>query len=207
MKARGFCPHQRAVNCIRIAYIPHSMRLWTISASNTKDASLEIRYSAHPHPIVSGIPSRSTRSRVFVTGVGSPVCFAHPFRLYGSPKISLHSRLSQVHRCRSAPATPRLQHEGASGYMKISDAIHQFFDHYLLHLKGVSQQTIGSYRDAFTLLLPFAAGYHHVPVRHLEVEHLSFDTIVSFLNHIEDRRLTAPERVISAWPPLSPLPK
>ena len=76
--------------------------------------------------------------------------------------------------------------------MKISDAIHQFFDHYLPRLKGVSQQTISSYRDAFTLLLPFAAGYHHVSVRHLEVEHLSFDTILSFLNHIEDRRLNSP---------------
>jgi len=72
--------------------------------------------------------------------------------------------------------------------MKISEAIHQFFDHYLPHLKGVSRQTISSYRDAFTLLLPFAAGYHHVPVRHLELEHLSFDTIVPFLSHIEDQR-------------------
>jgi integrase/recombinase XerD len=76
--------------------------------------------------------------------------------------------------------------------MKISDAIHQFFDHYLSHLKGASQQTIASYRDAFTLFLPFAAGYHHIPVRHLELEHLSFDTIVSFLNHIEAQRHNSP---------------
>lgn len=76
--------------------------------------------------------------------------------------------------------------------MNISDALHQFFDHYLPHLQGVSQQTITSYRDAFTLLLPFAAGYHHIPIQHLKVEHLLFDTIVSFLNHIEDRRRNSP---------------
>jgi len=76
--------------------------------------------------------------------------------------------------------------------MKLSDAIHQFFDHYLPHLKGAGQQTINSYRDAFTLLLPFAARYHHVPVQYLQIEHLSFDAIVSFLNHIEGQRLNSP---------------
>lgn len=76
--------------------------------------------------------------------------------------------------------------------MNLSEAIHQFFDHYLPHLKGSSRQTIASYRDAFTLLLPFAARYHHVSVQHLQVEHLSFDAIVSFLNHIEDQRHNSP---------------
>lgn len=76
--------------------------------------------------------------------------------------------------------------------MRLSDAIHQFFDHYLPHLKGAAQQTIDSYRDAFTLLLPFTARYHHVSVQHLQVEHLSFDAIVAFLNYIEDHRLNTP---------------
>jgi len=76
--------------------------------------------------------------------------------------------------------------------MNLSDSIHQFFDHYLPHLKGAGHQTIASYRDAFTLLLPFAATYHHVPIQHLQVEHLSFDAIVAFLNHIEDQRLNSP---------------
>ncbi len=76
--------------------------------------------------------------------------------------------------------------------MNLSDAIHQFFDHYLPHLKGVSQQTIASYRDAFTLFLPFAARHHHVSVQHLQVEHLSFDVIVAFLNHIQDHRRNSP---------------
>jgi site-specific recombinase XerD len=76
--------------------------------------------------------------------------------------------------------------------MNLSDAIRQFFDHYLPHLKGASIQTVASYRDAFTLLIPFLARHHHVSVQQLQVEHLSFDAIVSFLNHIEDQRSNSP---------------
>lgn len=76
--------------------------------------------------------------------------------------------------------------------MNLSHAIRQFFDHYLPHLMGAGQQTIASYRDAFTLLIPFAAVYHQVPVPHLQLEHLSFDAIVAFLNHIETQRSNNP---------------
>lgn len=76
--------------------------------------------------------------------------------------------------------------------MKLSDCMHQFLDHYLPHLKGASKQTICSYRDAFTLLLPFAAQYHHVPIQDLQVRHLSFNVIISFLDHIENQRNNAP---------------
>lgn len=76
--------------------------------------------------------------------------------------------------------------------MNLSDAIRHFFDQYLPHLKGASIQTVASYRDAFTLLIPFAAHHHHVSVQQLQVEHLSFDTIVAFLNHIEDQRSNSP---------------
>ncbi len=72
--------------------------------------------------------------------------------------------------------------------MKLSLAIHQFFDRYLPHLMGAGQETIASYRDAFTLLIPFAASYHQVPIQQLQLEHLSFDAIVAFLNHIESER-------------------
>ena len=76
--------------------------------------------------------------------------------------------------------------------MKLSDCIHQFFDHYLPHLKGASKQTICSYRDAFTILLPFVARYHHVPIQKLEVRHLSFNAILAFLGYIENQRNNAP---------------
>jgi len=76
--------------------------------------------------------------------------------------------------------------------MKLSDCIHQFFDHYLPHLKGASEQTICSYRETFTLLLPFAARYHHVSIQNLQLEHLSFNAIVSFLDYIEAQRHNSP---------------
>lgn len=76
--------------------------------------------------------------------------------------------------------------------MKLSNCMHQFFDHYLPHLKGASKQTICSYRDVFTLFLPFAARYHHVPIQKLEVKHLSFKAIVAFLDHIENQRNNTP---------------
>lgn len=76
--------------------------------------------------------------------------------------------------------------------MKLSNCMHQFFDQYLLQLKGASKQTIDSYRDAFTLLLPFAARYHHVPIQSLQLKQLSFNTIAAFLNHIEDKRHNSP---------------
>ena len=76
--------------------------------------------------------------------------------------------------------------------MKLSLAIHQFFDHYLHHLMGAGQKTIASYRDAFTLLIPFAASYHQVPIQQLQLEHLSFGAIVAFLNHIERQRSNSP---------------
>ena len=76
--------------------------------------------------------------------------------------------------------------------MNLSDAIHQFFDHYLPHLMGAGQKTIASYRDAFTLLIPFAASYHQVPAQQLQLEHLSFDAIIAFLNHIERQRSNSP---------------
>lgn len=76
--------------------------------------------------------------------------------------------------------------------MKLSDCMHPFFDHYLLQLKGASKQTIDSYRDVFTLLLPFAAKHHHVPIQDLQLQNLSFDVIVSFLNHIENQRHNSP---------------
>lgn len=76
--------------------------------------------------------------------------------------------------------------------MKLSDSIHQFFDHYLPHLKGASKQTIDSYREAFTILLPFLARYNHVSAQNLQMEHLSFNTIVAFLDYIENQRHNSP---------------
>ena len=72
--------------------------------------------------------------------------------------------------------------------MKISPCIHQFFDHYLPHIKGVSYQTIQSYRDTFRLFLPFAAQYYAVKVKSLRVEHLTWELIIAFLDELQEQR-------------------
>jgi site-specific recombinase XerD len=72
--------------------------------------------------------------------------------------------------------------------MKLSTCLNQFFVQYLPHIKGCSQQTIHSYRDAYRLFLPFAADYHHIKIASLRIEHLSVELILSFLNHLEQKR-------------------
>jgi site-specific recombinase XerD len=79
--------------------------------------------------------------------------------------------------------------------MNLSVCIRRFFAEYLTDMKGVSACTISTYRDAFRLLLPFAANYHRIKISSLEIEHLSFEMVLSFLNHLErDRRNTAGTR-------------
>jgi len=79
--------------------------------------------------------------------------------------------------------------------MKLSTCIYQFFDQYLPRIKGGSRKTIQSYRDAFSLLLPFSADYLGIKIESLQIEHLSADLILAFLDHLEsDRKNTATTR-------------
>jgi len=61
--------------------------------------------------------------------------------------------------------------------MKLSPAIHQFFDRYLPHIKGVSEHTLKAYRDAFKLFLIFAAAYYRIKIRSLRLEHITAQVI------------------------------
>jgi integrase/recombinase XerD len=72
--------------------------------------------------------------------------------------------------------------------MKLSQCIHQFFNHYLPHIKGVSPCTIKAYRDTFKLFLPFAARSYGIKVRSLRVEHLPSQLILSFLDDLQKER-------------------
>ena len=72
--------------------------------------------------------------------------------------------------------------------MKLSTCLHKFFDQYLPGIKGVSHNTIKAYRDAFKLLLPFAAEYHHIQIASLRLDHLTADLILAFLNNLESER-------------------
>ena len=72
--------------------------------------------------------------------------------------------------------------------MKLSTCLNQFFVQYLPRIKGSSQQTIHAYRDAYRLLLPFAADYHHIKIASLRLEHLTVELIIAFLNHLQEDR-------------------
>jgi integrase/recombinase XerD len=72
--------------------------------------------------------------------------------------------------------------------MRLSVCLHEFFDTYLPHLKGVSSHTIKTYRDTFTLFLPFAADYHSSTVDSLILQDLSMKLILEFLDHLEGKR-------------------
>ena len=69
--------------------------------------------------------------------------------------------------------------------MKLNPLVHQFFDQYLPHIKGVSPYTIQAYRDAFKLFLPFAAKHHRVKIRSLRIEHVSSQLILAFLDDLQ----------------------
>ena len=72
--------------------------------------------------------------------------------------------------------------------MKLSTCLNQFFAQYLPRIKGSSEKTIHAYRDAYRLILPFAADYYHIKIASLRIEHLTVELIIAFLNHLEKNR-------------------
>ena len=72
--------------------------------------------------------------------------------------------------------------------MILADCLEAYFDQYLPNIKGASEQTIASYRQCFTLLLKFAAGYYKLPVKELQMENLTRELIFAFLYHLEQDR-------------------
>ena len=72
--------------------------------------------------------------------------------------------------------------------MRLETCIYRFFDQYLPHVKGSSDQTVKAYRDVFSLLLPFAAKKLSIQIGSLRVEHLSPDMLLFFLEHLESDR-------------------
>jgi integrase/recombinase XerD len=72
--------------------------------------------------------------------------------------------------------------------MKLSPTIHQFFDRYLPHIKGVSEHTLKAYRDALKLFLIFAAGYYRIKIRSLRLEHITSELLLAFLDDLQSQR-------------------
>lgn len=72
--------------------------------------------------------------------------------------------------------------------MKLATCIHQFFNHYLPHIKGAGPRTIQAYRETFNLFLPFAARHCGVEPASLKPDHLSSPLVCAFLIHLESQR-------------------
>ncbi len=72
--------------------------------------------------------------------------------------------------------------------MKLAARVHQFFNHYLPNIKGLSPHTIKSYRDTFRLFLHFAADYYGIKINSLRIEQISSKLILAFLDNLEDDR-------------------
>jgi site-specific recombinase XerD len=70
----------------------------------------------------------------------------------------------------------------------LATLITNFFMAHLGRERNVSPHTVLAYRDAFKMLLSFAARFHHRTVDHLALEDLSVEVILEFLNHLEKER-------------------
>lgn len=68
----------------------------------------------------------------------------------------------------------------------VADYMHPFFYQYLTGVKGLSYNTIISYRDAIKLFLRFGAKRLKKPVDRLNIEDLDHKMVLAFLNHIEN---------------------
>ena len=73
-------------------------------------------------------------------------------------------------------------------YMKLSSCIHEFFTHYIKNIRGLSPQTLSSYKVSFKLLLPFAGNFLGKKINDIEIQDLKTNLILSFLESLESDR-------------------
>ncbi len=66
--------------------------------------------------------------------------------------------------------------------------VQEFFTNYLVDQRALSPQTVGSYRDAFMLLLDFAEKRLGKPPTVLQLADITSDLLASFLDHLERDR-------------------
>jgi integrase/recombinase XerD len=72
--------------------------------------------------------------------------------------------------------------------MKLTIGVHYFFEQYLPRIKGYGPNTIKAYRDALALFVPFARDALDTPINSLQLEQLTPELIVDFLDWLEKER-------------------
>ena len=70
----------------------------------------------------------------------------------------------------------------------LANALRSFFTDHLPRIRGASAHTIRSYRDAIVLLLRFLSARHKRPVIKLDLDRLDADSILAFLDNLEQER-------------------
>jgi integrase/recombinase XerD len=70
----------------------------------------------------------------------------------------------------------------------LGQIIYSFFEDHLKAQKGVRPLTVKSYRDTFRLFLQFVATDVRRPISRLALEDLTFERVLSFLQHLEENR-------------------
>lgn len=70
----------------------------------------------------------------------------------------------------------------------LARALRDYFGDHLPRVRGMSPNTVRSYRDSFTLLLRFVATHSGRQVIVLDVDDLDADQVMAFLQHLEDVR-------------------
>ncbi len=70
----------------------------------------------------------------------------------------------------------------------LADFMKPFFSHYLPTQRGLSMNTIASYRDAIKLLLCYVADHLKMSVDALDVEDLTEGEVLDFLDYVQQQR-------------------
>jgi len=72
--------------------------------------------------------------------------------------------------------------------MNLHVCLSRYFTDYLPGIKGVSPETVKTYKDAFTLFLKFSSKYLSKAVPDLKLEDITLALILSFLDYLEQQR-------------------
>lgn len=70
----------------------------------------------------------------------------------------------------------------------LARALRSFFADHLPRLRGLSPNTVQSYRDSLVLLLRFVAAQHKCPVATLDFDDIATSEVIAFLAHLEGVR-------------------
>ena len=71
-------------------------------------------------------------------------------------------------------------------------SLRRFFTDHLAGLRGCSPHTIGSYRDAFKLLIVYCRDERSIPPERLTLEHLDAAAVTGFLTWLRTERHNSP---------------